>query len=401
MNILFVADVSIANVIGGAERVLFEQSTRLAQRGHNVHILTRKLPTHAQNQKVIQGVREWRYDIDKKSTISFLKTTWQNSRRLFESIHNQYGFDCINFHQPFSSLGIIQSKQNKRISKIYTCHSLSFEEFISRNVRPNGYLDRIFYFLNIHIRKWIEKRVITKSDEIITLSEYTQDKLWRTYNIPFQKITIIPGGVDLDRFQPVKEKKEIRRRLNIPPEKVVLFTVRNLVPRMGLENLIFAIREVVKTSPDIYIVIGGEGGLKVDLINMSKKLGVKKNIHFTGFISDEELASYYAMADLFILPTRELEGFGLVTLEAMASGVPVLGTPVGGTKEILGSFNPNFLFKDTSPDSIAALIAEKYRTIKENPKKWADILLQCRKFVESKYSWEKNVDALENIFGRL
>ena len=70
MNILFVADVSIASVIGGAERVLFEQSTHLAQRGHNVHILTRKLLDHKPNQEVIQGVEEWKYDFDQKSAFS-------------------------------------------------------------------------------------------------------------------------------------------------------------------------------------------------------------------------------------------------------------------------------------------------------------------------------------------
>lgn len=85
MKILFVADVSIERVIGGAERVLFEQSLRLAKRGHEVHILTRKLPSHLQNQNVIQGVKEWRYGVGRQSdALSFFKNTWQNSKQLFE-----------------------------------------------------------------------------------------------------------------------------------------------------------------------------------------------------------------------------------------------------------------------------------------------------------------------------
>ena len=128
MKILFVADVSISSVIGGAERVLFEQSTRLSRRGHDGHILTRKLSVHMQGQEVIQGVKEWRYDInDQKGAVSFLKSTWQNSKKLFETLQTKIKFDCINFHQPFSALAVIQSPLNNNAKKIYTCHSLSCE----------------------------------------------------------------------------------------------------------------------------------------------------------------------------------------------------------------------------------------------------------------------------------
>ncbi len=398
MNILFVADVSIARVIGGAERVLFEQSTRLAQRGHNVHILTRRLPDHRDNQEVIQGTTEWRYDIDQKSIISFLRSTWQKGRRLFESLQRRYGFDCINFHQPFSSFGVVRSPLSNKTRKVYTCHSLSFEEFISRNARPAGSLDRVTYMVNVHTRRWIEKDVLKRSDAIIVLSRYTKRKLWGVYGIPSQEASIIPGGVDPKRFHPAVDKTEIRRRLSIPHEKVILFTVRNLVPRMGLENLIVAINKVVKSGADVFLVLGGEGPLRCDLVTLADNLGVGSSICFTGFLSEEDLPQYYRMADLFVLPTRELEGFGLVTLEAMASGLPVLGTPVGGTKEILVKFDPNLLFKDIDPNSIAALIIENYHKIRKNPKGWKDLSRNCRGFVERYYSWEKNVDAIEKVF---
>lgn len=399
LNILLVSDVSITSVIGGAERVLLEQSKRLSQRGHEVHILTRKLPTHQSYEEIIQGVREWRYDVDQKSIVSFIKSVWRNGRRQFESLHNKYNFDCINFHQPFSSLCVIHSPVSQKIKKIYTCHSLSFEEFISRNSGADSLLDKAVHLLNIHARKWIEKRVLRKSDQIIVLSEFTLEKIWNACKIPPQKVSIIPGGVDLKTFYSTADKIEIRQRLHIPPEKVVLFSVRNLVPRMGLENLIIAITEVVKTARDIYLVLGGEGPLRDDLIALTKKLGVENFITFTGFIPEEELPNYYRIADLFVLPTKELEGFGLVTLEAMASGVPVLGTPVGGTKEILGKFDPDFLLKDSSPGSIAGSIIELYHRFKENPEDWKALSHQCRRFVESNYSWEKNVDCLEKMFG--
>jgi len=398
LSILFVADVSIETVIGGAERVLFEQTTRLSKRGHDVHILTRNTGSQKKSHEVINNVKEWRYDVDKKNSFTFLKTIWHNSKSLFKLLQKQYNFEIINFHQPFSALAVIQSPLSNNIKMIYTCHSLSFEEYRSRNVRPPRFFENILYLLNIYVRKWLEKIVLNKSEEIVALSQFSRDKLWKAYKIPSQKVKVIPGGVDLKRFQHSNEKIKIRQRFNIPTEKTILFSVRNLVQRMGLENLITAMQKVIKNTPDVFLLLGGEGPLKDSLIALADKLNIEDYIRFVGFIPEEELSNYYQMADIFVLPTRELEGFGLVTLEAMACGVPVLGTPVGGTKETLGKFDPNFLFQDTSPDAMAKLILEKYRLINDSPKEWNDISKRCRNFVEENYSWEKNIDSLEKIF---
>ncbi|TFG48317.1 MAG: glycosyltransferase family 1 protein, partial [Candidatus Brocadiia bacterium] len=208
----------------------------------------------------------------------------------------------------------------------------------------------------------------------------------------------IPGGVDLMRFKPTDNKGKIRQALKLPDSKIMLFTVRNLVARMGLENLIEAVQLVVENAPDIYLVIGGAGPLRDQLARMAERLGVNDYIRFEGFIPEESLPNYYQMADIFILPTKELEGFGLVTLEAMASGVPVLGTPVGGTKEVISQFDASFMFKDTTPESMASLILEKYLIIKNHSKEWQKISLKCRRFVEENYSWDKHVEELEKYF---
>ena len=398
LHILLVSDVSIANVIGGAERVLFEQSTRLAQRGHDVHILTRKLPGHRQNEQSIQGVTEWRYEIVEKNSVSYIRSSRKNARQLFENLHEKFRFDCINIHQPFSAIGIIQSPPGRKVKKVYTCHSLTFEEYISRNTKPEGFLARPKYLLNIYARKWMEKWILNKCEEIVVLSLFTQNKLWHAHGVNPQKVSIIPGGVDLKRFTPLGNKVEIRQRLNIPENKVVLLTVRNLVQRMGLENLLYSLKTAIEKAPDLYLVLGGSGPLKDDLFALAHQLDLESHIRFTGFIPEDELPDYYRMADFFVLPTRELEGFGLVTLESMASGLPVMGTPIGGTREILGKFDQHYLFKDVSSDSMAALILESYQKIRENPKIWGDMSLRCRKFVEDNYSWERNVGALEKIF---
>ena len=397
LNVLLVSDYPLGEVMGGSVRVLYEQSTCLAARGHKVHILSREEQFNEGYAK-IEDVQEWKYAVNMCNLFLFLKSTILNSRKIFKSISERYSFDVINFHQPFSAFAVIRSPASKGIRKIYTCHSFSFEEFRSRNTQQKGLAGRVLYFLNIRVRKFIERKVLNKSDQIIVLSRFTKEKLQHVYKTSAEKITIIPGGVDLKRFYPAADRTKIKQRLNIPQEKMILFTVRNLVPRMGLENLIYAVKEVVKTVPDIYLVLGGDGPLKDNIISLAKELGIGDHVTFAGFIPEVELPDYYRMADIFILPTLELEGFGLVTLEALASGVPVLGTPVGGTAEILSRLDSKYLFKDTRPESMAELIIKTCQEFKDNPELWQDVSYQCRLFVEKHYFWEKNAKSLENLF---
>lgn len=387
-------------MIGGAERVLYEQSTRLANRGHSVHILTRKLDKHKKYRKTCAGVTEWRYKYNPNNHFSFIFTTLKNAKNLFEQIHDRYAFDCLNLHQPFSALGVIYSNLSAPIAKIYTCHSLSFEEYISRNGNSLHFFSRAKNYIQSRGHKKIERNILKKSNEIVALSQFTKEKIINIHQILEKKIKVVPGGVNLKKFSPTADKSQIRKRLNIPINKIILFTVRNLVSRMGLENLIIASNDLIKQNAEINIVIGGEGPLKTGLIALARSFGIEDHIHFVGFVPEDQLLSYYQMADLFVLPTKELEGFGLVTLEALASGCPVVGTPVGGTKEILGKFDSSFLFKGTDPESMAELITDKCQLIKRNPQKWLQIARQCRKFAERNYSWEKNIDSLEKLIAK-
>jgi glycosyltransferase involved in cell wall biosynthesis len=401
MNILFVADVSIRKLIGGSERVLYEQSTRLAQRGHNIQILTRYLPDHQKNREVIDGVMEWRYVVDSKDSVSYLRTTRTNARRLYEDLQERFQFECLYFQQPFSAFGVLRSPYTRLLPKVYTCHSLAFEEFLSRNKRPQNFFSRAIHQLNVIGRRRLECHALQQSDRIIVLSRFTEKKLKKTYGLLPEKIASVPGGVDLEKFQPADGKTAFRRKLGLPVDSVILLTVRNLVPRMGLDILLSAIKQIVSRAPDIYLIIGGDGPQKNELMELAKRQGISNFMRLEGFIPENKLPDYYRAADIFVLPTRELEGFGLVTLEALASAVPVLGTPVGGTREILAKFDPKLMFEDITAGAMAALVLEKYRQIKKQPARWAQVCASCRRFVEDNYSWEKNVDALENVFFNL
>lgn len=388
-------------VIGGAERVLFEQCTRLARRGHEVHVFTRRLPSHEHDQESIAGVQEWRYTVDLSNGASAFSATIRNGRRLFEAIQKRVSFDVLQFQMPFSAYAVMRSRLSRNIPKVYTCFSFAFDEYRSRNRIPPGLTARVVYHLNLRARKYIEQQCLAASDRLVVLSRFTAEKLQDVYGIPVSRSRIIPGGADLEKFHPpgdAAERMAIRHRLALPDDRFILFTVRNLVPRMGLDQLLYAMKPIVTAHPDVLLVIGGSGPLRERLTAITADAGLSDHVRFAGFIPEEVLPDYYRMADLFVLPTAELEGFGLITPEAFASGLPVVGTPVGGTREILGRFDGSFLFRDSAAASMADRIIEKIDAFRADPALREETAHRCRDFVERHYSWERNVEKLEDVF---
>jgi glycosyltransferase involved in cell wall biosynthesis len=356
------------------------------------------LPFHGSKAEVIEAVKEWRYSFDKKPFISFLKSILIDCRRTFTSLRKHSHFNIINFHQPFTAAAVLSSSASRGIPTVYTCHSLSFEEYASQSSPPSNVKEWLSYRIQLLGRRLVEKAVLTRSDQIVALSSYTREKLEKVYNFPRTKISLIPGGVDLGRFTPPENKLATRRNCGFPEDRFILLTIRNLEPRMGLENLILAMKKVVGEKPDTLLILGGAGPLSQKLRDLARDLGVAESIKFTGYIPEEELPAYYQMTDLFILPTKELEGFGLVTVEALASGLPVLGTPVGGTKEILAHLGPEFLFADSTPSSMARLILKAMQTWATNPESYNQISMKCRNIAEKNYSWDEHINRLENLF---
>jgi len=231
----------------------------------------------------------------------------------------------------------------------------------------------------------------------MVLSRYMGKKVQDTHGIPAAKIVINPGGVDLERFRPPEDRRALKHKLGFPKGKVHLITVRNLEPRMGLDNLLKCVFLLKKNQDPVHLILGGDGIERKNLERLIREYGLLDDITMTGFIHPDILSEYYGAADFFILPTRNLEGFGLVTPESMACGTPVLGTPVGGTKEILSGFEPRFLFEDTSPEAMAEGICQAIGEYFALKKKYNRLRLDCREYAEKKYSWGRHTDRLKWI----
>lgn len=244
------------------------------------------------------------------------------------------------------------------------------------------------------MKKQVEQVTYRRSDSFIVLSEYFRDILTDHYGVDSRKIHIIPGAVEHERFKPHSDREGLRASLGIKSDQKLLFCARRIVRRMGIDRLIEAMRAVVDTHPEVLLFIAGDGPMRSDYELRIKSLGLSDHVKMLGRVSNEELVEWYQAADCSIVPTITLEGFGLVTIESMACGTPVLGTPYGGTKEILNRFSPELLFKEGTSESISEKLIEALSGRIALPSREA-----CREHVLQRYTWNTVASAVTDVFG--
>lgn len=223
--------------------------------------------------------------------------------------------------------------------------------------------------------KYFRGLMINKADIITAISSYLVEYAKRTN--PRAEIVLIPNGVDLKQF-PVssfqfsnKDKKEN-----------TIITVSRLVEKNGIGYLIEAMAIVKSEIPDIRLMIIGNGSLKEGLRLKTKNLKLENNIEFLGEISNELLPKYLSMADVFVRPSLS-EGLGTAFLEAMAAGLPVIGTAVGGIPDFLKDGQTGLFCNVSDPRDLA----EKIKTLLTDRELRTRIMDNGRKLVTEKYDW--------------
>jgi glycosyltransferase involved in cell wall biosynthesis len=235
---------------------------------------------------------------------------------------------------------------------------------------------------------------LSTADKIVTISNATKDYVIRLGAKP-SKIKVIYNGVDLARFRFIKGKREeMRRKLGIPKDATVVLTVRRLVYKNGVDTLLNCANIAVKKNPNIVFLVVGKGPDLEKVKLQASMLGIAANFKLAGFVSDPDLPSYYNAADLFVLPSKSGEGLPLVALEAMACGLPVVATNVGGISEIpvmeFGALVP-----PNQPERLAEAVLE-LSAVDFSPHK-----SELRARVEERFSWDANVEQLVQIYEEL
>jgi glycosyltransferase involved in cell wall biosynthesis len=236
----------------------------------------------------------------------------------------------------------------------------------------------------------IARYTVGAADELVAISEFTAEYVRRL--APTRPVTVMHLGTDVERFSPVSAatRSDIRTRLGLPADAFVALTVRRLFFRNGLDTLLDA-ADRLRDRRNLHIVIGGHGPERNEIERRIERSGLA-NVHLVGFIPDADLPDYYRAADVFVLPTRTAEGFGLVLMEAAASGVPSIATDSGAPREIVDDVVTGLLVEPGAPEELAEAILRLH----DSP----DLLASMGRAALAKsagFTWDRSIDTLERI----
>lgn len=373
LRVLTVVEQPWPDFVGGSHRVIHETARRLVLGGHKVTVLARRWRRDLPDREVLDGV-----------TIE--RRVWSHAKPLaglkpYEDRLRAGDFDVVHVHHPLPEGAALA----RLAPAVFTYHGP-----IARETLANGLGLPAAAKAAAPAVLWgalqghrAERACLEASRRVLVLSEHSRSEVRQQHDVPDAKIRTVPGGVDAGRFRPhPRGRAAARRRLGLPAGGRILLTVRRLEPRMGLEALVDAMA-LLKDRRALLLVCG-KGSLQDPLLRLITRKRLLERVRLTGSVPEPELPGVYQAADLFILPSRELENFGLATLEALASGVPALGTPVGGTVEILKPLEPGLLFKDATPRAMAAKI-DRWLA---RPARLSALGVRARAYARANYRWD-------------
>ena len=363
----------------GYARVVSATARGLAARGHEVTVLAPSL------EGVPRVVSEGSLTVRRQLRHGRLPVTFTDvieTRRHARSLASSR-FDLVVAHGPTNGFGLVTGRLDCPLVLVYHASTLREQRF-RRSRLPFG-RERISALALDPPLALYERATVARANTILVLSDYSRRLLVGDHPRAASKVRRLSGGVDTAAFSPA-DQGAARARLGLPTDRSLLVTVRRLEPRMGIEGLLRALSRLPRT---IDLAVVGEGELAPVLRRAAERLAIADRVLFVGRVPEPELVDWYRAADLFVLPTIAYEGFGLVTVEALASGTPVVGTPIGATPELLTPLDPRLVASGPDDEALASAVSAALEFSD------SEFRARCRRYVCQRFSWERVVPQWE------
>jgi glycogen synthase len=373
---------------GGLARHVRKLSENLACLGVEVHVLTRGRE-ESPSEEIADGVHLHRVREPLRPAELGEFITWvehMNTDMLAAGVElgDRFDFDLVHGHDWLVSVAGDHLAKRLRAPLVMTIHATEYG-------RHQGWVDK---HPQSHIHG-IETWMANRADQVIACSAYMRDHVSDIYGIEEERVEVIPNGIDPADLQPFDEAamREFRARFARPEEKLVLLVGR-LVYEKGFQVALEALPRVIEELEGVRFLVAGSGTHEQELKAQAAELGLLEHGTFLGWIGDDVLHTLYRIADLTVVPSI-YEPFGLVALEAMASGCPCLVADTGGLREVVPHEDVGLRFQSRDPRSLAEvairvladdelgrrLVAEAYQHVRSFD--WADVAERTAELYET------------------
>jgi len=376
-------------IIGGLARVVWALSHELAELGLDVHVITADHPATPEFE--LDGkVKVHRVKTQTDSSPDFL--TWVSKLNFgflqyAIPLFNEQKFDIIHAHDWMVTDAAWVLKTTYDTPLVTTIHATE-----------QGRMGGIHTGLQRYVHQ-MEWRLTYESFRVIVNSHHMVDELRNSFDLPRNKIDVIPNGVTPENFRidfPENEKRAFRQSFAGESQKIVLYVGR-LVNEKGVQVLIDAAPKVIQQYPETQFLIVGTGYFMETLKAQAGYLGVTQNVRFLGYVADSDLLKLYQITDVVAIPSL-YEPFGIVALEGMAAGTPVVVSDVGGLRDFVEHMQNGITTYAGNSDSLAWGILQVLR----DPGLAHHLNQTATKAVEEVYNWKmitkKTQETYENVF---
>ena len=374
MKILMLTWEYPPRVVGGIAKVVYDLSRTLIKDGHDVTVVTYKegdVP-YFEDDKGVKVYRVDNYMINPNNFIDWImQLNFNLVAKANEIMAEQGKFDVIHAHDWLVAYAAKTLKNSYHIPIVSTIHA-------TEAGRNSGIHDEQQRYIND--TEWM---LTYESSEVIVNSNYMKGELQRLFGLPYEKINVVPNGVNLSLFNGIERDYNFRRKYAMDNEKIILFMGR-LVYEKGVQHLIAAMPKILNGYHDSKLVVCGKGAMLDELRAQANAMGIGNKVYFAGYMNGKDVQRMYKAADIAVFPST-YEPFGIVALEAMLSENTGVVSDVGGLNEIIKNKENGMKSYAGNANSIADSILE----LLYDHKLCSDITKKAKNKVRNEYNWSK------------
>ncbi len=381
MNIAMITWEYPPRIVGGIARHCEGLAQGFSKLGHEVHVFTLDFPgtlTYEEKEKL--RIYRTPTEVGHPNFLTWVLLFNHFIEKRIAGVSKTVEFDVLHVHDWITAPASIAFEKFCRKPMVFTVHST--EHGRSGLHTPDSFtIDGLEWWATYEANK------------VIVTSGAMKGEVCGHFKLPNEKVEVIPNAIDLSKYHEEFDRWALRARYGVQPHEKLILCVGRLVPQKGIEYLIQAVPLVSQRYPEAKFIIVGDGWYRDHLEWVANSTGQRWRIMFTGFIPDSDLVGLTKAADVMVVPSV-YEPFGIVALEGMAAGVPVVASQVGGLVEFIEHDKTGVLTYPRKPESIAWGI----NYVLSNPDHARWMIQNARETVQRAYSWEAVAKKTSKVF---